>query len=100
MVWTVEDLENIEKLYFKPGYTCILEWGHSVYVDNSGNTAKMGADNFLVPDGHVFTPRSGVEMDNNIKVKREAGHGNYEGMFGYIQNYNWSFRPDGGYDCN
>ena len=100
VVWTVEDLENIEKLYFKPGYTCILEWGHSVYVDNSGNTAKMGADNFLVPDGHVFTPRSGTEMDNNIKVKREAGHGNYEGMFGYIQNYNWSFRPDGGYDCS
>ena len=26
VVWSPEDLENIEKLYFKPGYTCILEW--------------------------------------------------------------------------
>ena len=26
-------------------------------------------------------------------------NGNYEAMFGYVKNYSWSARMDGGYDC-
>jgi hypothetical protein len=100
VIWSMEDLENIEKLFFKPGYTCILEWGHSTYVDNSGNTQAMGTNNFTVPNATHFTPQDAVTMDNNIIAKKEAGSGNYDGMYGYIQNYSWSFRPDGGYDCS
>ena len=35
-VWNREQLDVIEKLYFRLGFTCLLEWGHSVYLDNSG----------------------------------------------------------------
>ena len=100
VVWSPEDLENIEKLYFKPGYTCILEWGHSVYINNEGNLQTMGKSNYTVPNKTFFAGKSGLEMDNNILKKKEYGVGNYDGMYGYIQNYNWSFRPDGGYDCS
>lgn len=100
VVWSPEDLENIEKLYFKPGYTCILEWGHSAYVDNSGNLQTMGKSNFNIPSDAFFSGQTGEVLDEKIVERKEAGFGNYDGMYGYIQNYNWSFRPDGGYDCS
>ena len=41
-----------------------------------------------------------VEIDKQINNKRSDSKGNYDGMFGYITNFSWSFRPDGGYDCS
>jgi len=29
--WTLEDFELMEKLYLRPGFTLLLEWGHYVY---------------------------------------------------------------------
>lgn len=34
--YSIEDFEIIDKLYMRPGYTVLLEWGHSKYVDNEG----------------------------------------------------------------
>lgn len=100
VVYTAEDLEIIELLFFRPGYTVLLEWGHSVFIDSSGNLKKQGPDNQTVTDSIFFNPKTGEEIDNNIDVYRKRGEGNYEGMFGMITNYNWSYRPDGGYDCS
>ena len=34
-----------------------------------------------------------------IQNERIASNGNYEGVFGKITNFNWTFNPDGSYDC-
>lgn len=100
-VWSLEDLEDIDKLYFKPGMTALLEWGHSMYVDNEGNVKTAEARTLVVPNS-VFFDRSCTfeEIDNIIQKNRKACYGNYEGVFGYITNFSYSFRKDGGYDCS
>jgi hypothetical protein len=100
VVWSLEELEDCELIYFRPGYTALVEWGHSVFVDNDGNIANTPADAQTVPDTIFFEAKSFEEIDNNVKRKREIGEGNYEGMFGFITNFSWKFRQDGGYDCS
>ena len=99
-VWSVEDLEICELLYFRPGYTALLEWGHSIYVDNQGNLKQAGPDNQTLTNDRWFSSQRAGAIEDGIQYRREQAGGNYEGMFGYITNFSWSFRSDGGYDCS
>lgn len=105
-VWSREDLEICELLYFRPGYTALLEWGHSVFVDDKGRVMKAGTDTYTVSDDAFFSPSgktgnstAGSVIENKIQYHRTNSFGNYEALFGYITNFSWSFRSDGGYDC-
>jgi hypothetical protein len=35
--WSREQLDVIEKLYFKPGFTMLVEWGNSIYLNDIGS---------------------------------------------------------------
>ena len=98
-VWTLEDLERAELLFLRPGYTCLLEWGHSTYIDNEGQI-KFASNASTVQDDTFFTAQSTAKIEQEIQTLRDNAFGNYDGMFGYITNFNWSFRKDGGYDCS
>lgn len=100
VVWDVEDLEKCEFLYFRPGYTALLEWGHTLYVEKEGGGYKLQKPSSFISDDTFFTPGSMDKIEQEIKKKRESLDYNYEGMFGFITNFNWKFRKDGGYDCN
>ena len=101
VVWTLEDLEKAELLYFRPGYSALLEWGHSVYVRDSVDQIKYaGKSSIIYPDKGFFQSKSMATIDKAINDKRTSSRGNYDGMFGYITNFSWSFRPDGGYNCS
>ena len=100
-VWSLDDLQRAELLYFRPGYSALLEWGHSVYVGDSVDDIEYAGKNSIIyPDDGFFTGKTMVEIDKQINNKRSDSKGNYDGMFGYITNFSWSFRPDGGYDCS
>lgn len=95
-VWTLEDFDNIEKIYLRPGFTMLLEWGHSIYVDNDG---KLITDIETV--GNSFYS-NGVKMNwilDWVSDIRKKSNYNYEGMVGYVKNFSWSFNVNGGYDC-
>ena len=97
-VWSLEEFEVMEKLYLRPGFTMLLEWGHSLYIDNSGNLQKTIK---TVSPGLFF--RSNQEMSNitdAIKQIREESDYNYEGMVGYCKNFSWNYTPNGGYECS
>lgn len=97
-VWSLEEFEVMERLYLRPGFTMLLEWGHSLYIDNSGTLQKTIK---TVSPGLFF--RSNQEMSNitdEIKKIREESDYNYEGMVGYCKNFSWSYNPNGGYDCS
>lgn len=101
VVWTLDDLERAELLFLRPGYSTLLEWGHSVYVKDSVDDIEYaGKSSIIYPDGGFFEGKTMSEIDNLINSKRNESKGNYDGMFGYITNFSWSFRPDGGYDCS
>ena len=95
-VWTLEDFEIIERVYLRPGFTMLLEWGHSLYVDNSGQLQKTPP---TVGNGFF---RSGVSMESVTKAiaqHRADTDNNYDGMFGYVKNFSWNYTPAGCYEC-
>ena len=94
--WDIQQLEELELLYMRPGYTVLVEWGWLPYLDDNKKivtTPPIPYDILLkgVTDRRVIFKA--------LYDKSTASGGNYDAMFGYIKNYQWSARPDGGYDC-
>ena len=94
--WDIHQLEELELLYMRPGYTVLVEWGWSPYLDNSGNLVTT-LPPFYDILGKGITDRRVIFKE--LYDKSTLTGGNYDAMFGYIKNYQWSARPDGGYDC-
>jgi len=100
-VWSVEDLELAEKIYLKPGYSMLVEWGHTVFINNSGEIRRAGKELFTIPDKEWFKKgQSSQVILDLIEKKRQNSSYNYDGFWGYCSNFSYSFRPDGGYDCS
>ena len=91
-------LALIDALYMRPGYTVLLEFGWSSYLDNNGNLQTF--DNFSSPAlRYLFnSPKDQYKLISKIKDETKTRFGNYEGVFGKISNFNWKFNPDGSYD--
>lgn len=98
-VWTLKDLEDAEKLFFRPGYSVLVEWGHSAYINN-GNQIKFTNTDTILKPSNWFNSRKYLDIENDIKKLRDIYDGNYEGFLGLIVNFSWSYRSDGGYDCS
>lgn len=98
-------LALLDVLYMRPGYNLLLEFGHTVYLNNKGELEKF--DNFISePLSFVLNPSSKssekpthFDVLDLIQKERKSRSGNYEGVFGKVTNFNWSFNPDGSYDC-
>jgi len=90
----------IDILFQRPGYTCLLEFGHTLYLDNEGELKE--ADFNTDPFNFIFKqPGPDVtysKLADAIKKEKEKWKGNYEGFFGRISKFNWSFNADGSYD--
>lgn len=97
-VWSREDLAVIDQLFFKPGMTALLEWGHSIWVDNNGKVHQADTSIPLSSE-EFFTSHDFTELDELIQNRRAKFNGNYEACFGYITNFSYSFNDKGGYDC-
>ena len=126
--FTRNQLALMDVLYMRPGYNLLLEFGWSQYLDNNGTLQTY--DNFfspalsyilepyspssksnMSPDFQSYLPNGGVDGDvesepsyfdvlNLINKERSNRSGNYEGVFGKISNFDWSFNKDGSYDCS
>jgi len=105
-VWNINQLNAIEALYFRLGYSMLLEWGHTQYFKNYETDLKTKSE------GGVFVPKDvyGIgdpftkdlrkeKIQQLIEKKKVETSGNYDGMLGIVVNFNWSFSQDGGYDC-
>tara|TARA_R110001592_G_scaffold211644_1_gene463607 strand:+ start:4873 stop:7785 length:2913 start_codon:yes stop_codon:yes gene_type:complete len=90
----------LDILYLRPGFTLLLEFGHSVYLDNEGNLQPM--DKFITePMSKFISPDRQInqyEIYEAIKKQRKDTNYNYEAFFGKISNFNWNFNSDGSYD--
>ena len=99
-VWTLDDLELAEKLYLRPGFTCVIEFGHSLFVSNSGELEKFGNGKSALSENFLFSAQKIEEVEKKIEQKRIECDGNYDGFFGYVSNFSYSYRLDGGFDCS
>tara|TARA_R110001599_G_scaffold26567_3_gene93720 strand:+ start:8431 stop:11502 length:3072 start_codon:yes stop_codon:yes gene_type:complete len=99
-------LAMLDVLYMRPGYNLLLEFGWSQYLNNKSEL--VSANTFGTPAlRYIFNPEpkgssSPTHFDvlDLIQGERIATDGNYEGVFGKVTNFNWSFNPDGSYDCS
>lgn len=98
--WDINQLEDLEVLYMRPGYTILVEWGWSNYLieDKNGN-GQLKQMNEYYDILNITTPKTISEITKELRAKIENSQGNYDAMYGKIKNYSWSARTDGGYDC-
>jgi hypothetical protein len=87
-----EQLNIIDVLYFRIGYSVLLEWGHTAYFDNDKNFTSGYFNEIVLAD------KSKDNILKEIEEKRAQSGYNYDAMFGVIENFQWDFRDDGGYD--
>jgi hypothetical protein len=94
--WDIAQLNLLEQLYMRPGYTVLLEWGWAPYLNNSGKLEHR-----IYQDTDFFGRKNINVQDylSGLRAKTLASHGNYDAMFGYVMNYSWKYRNDGGFDC-
>ena len=128
-----EQLELIETLYLRLGYSMFLEWGNSSYFKNDGEYIKgVTTEPGLIYDflsqetptqqevDKVLLTKMGDDKDEDgledplteeelaeferqidsiqvfsekIEEERKRSCGNYDAMFGRVQNFSWEFGP-------
>ena len=95
-VWTRNDLNLVQDLFLRPGISVVIEWGNSIYLDDTGNVK----DSLNIPSyNEYFNNNTSVKIASILKENKENNYYNYDGFLGLVTNFSWSFRSDGGYDC-
>ena len=87
-------LEILETLYMRPGYTLLLEWQWTPYFKD-GEVSHD--DHFLT--GFFGASYTHFNMNNDILKAKKESQGNYDALIGYCKNFSYTLRPDGGFDC-
>lgn len=93
---SIEQLDSMEALFMRPGFSALLEWGHTLYYENDNTKLQKNPE---VIDGFL-TGTSRAEIDKKIVQKKIDTSNNYDGMYGIIKNFVWSMNTTGGYDCS
>ena len=113
----------LDALFMRPGYTLLLEWGHTTYFKGTPEkptfaTANFNTAPFLMMNNFLEDNEVGSQTQLLSAIKRERGNGesgdgtvppkdtykikgsqgNYDGFYGKITNFVWSLNPDGSYN--
>jgi hypothetical protein len=91
----LQQLEDLELLYMRPGYTTLIEWGWAPFLDNEGKIKNNISFYDEVLKGSVDKE----QIFKDLFKKSRDHFGNYDALYGYVKNYSWIARMDGGYDC-
>ena len=98
----------IDVLYLRLGYTLLLEWGDSHYLDNNNTSDPITSfkntilsNRWFDTNGKSETSKvetNQFEMLKVIEKEREKYSGCYDALFGRIVNFKWTFESDGSYN--
>jgi hypothetical protein len=98
VVHNLRQLEVMEMLYMRPGYPVVVEWGWSPFIDNKGEiqTITPQLSNYL----DLFKNEIKQEdlYSGIVKLKRDS-EGNCDAFMGFVTNFGFQARADGGFDC-
>lgn len=90
----MQQLDVIDTLYFRFGFSMLLEWGATIYPESKNKLALQEQ-----PLDIFKANITKEEVLRDIAKKRRSSKGNYDALLGLVTNYEWSATPDGGYDC-
>ena len=98
----LRQLEILELLYMRPGYPVLMEWGWSPYIDNKGKI--INTFDCISDENWFWNDNSGKMNQQYIQEtiinKKESHSGNYDGFIGFVTNFSYTARPDGGFTCS
>lgn len=101
IVHSVDQLDTYEQLFMRPGYSALLEWGHSKYIDSEDLELPVkdivSLINFFKEEG---APKTKTELYAKLEELRKNYRYNYDGMYGLVKNFSWSIQQDGTYACS
>jgi len=105
---SLEELETFEKLYMLPGYSMLLEWGHSLILKNEGNETEVETliDYYKKwfrdkpPSDPKAAKHRSTAVLEAVQEIRSGSNFNYDVLFGRASNYSWSLTDEGSYDCS
>jgi len=97
-VWDKEQLDIIDALYFKLGYTMFLEWGNTFYYKTGASKISKSEDLQIDPFSKTLNTKEQINLEIQKKIRQSEG--NYDGMLGLVTNFNFTFNQEGGYDCS
>lgn len=93
---SIEQLSTLEQLYMRPGFTVFIEYGHSIYINSSG---EVKSDISHIPDFFNYTDKE--SLIKQAKATRESlSEYNYDFMFGHITNFTWQTTELGTYSAS
>jgi hypothetical protein len=97
---SLDQLQIFDILYFRIGYTMLLEWGHNTWLDNEGNLKER--NEFVTEPFEKFFTEGTSQQDiiQSIKTQRDNDSYNYDAMLGKVTNFSWKFNDDGSYNIN
>jgi len=95
-VWDKDQLDIIDALFFKLGYTLFLEWGHTSYYESGGTKVESSERFSIDPFADGLTKET---IYNKISKNIIDSQGNYDAMLGLVTNFNFTYNQEGGYDC-
>jgi hypothetical protein len=116
-----EQFAILDALFMRPGYSLLIEWGHTIYFKGTpenptyqladfNTKAFQELNNFLdnkgdVKEGSATILKSiAADRGNGSFKEEDAGdvingtQGNYDGFYGKITNFVWGLNNDGSYD--
>jgi hypothetical protein len=96
--WTKDQLDIIDTLYFKLGFTMFLEWGHTYYYDQDSTDGELKSSEDLSIDPFKIGLKK-EDIYSQISSNVQKSKGNYDAMLGMVTNFNFTYNQEGGYDC-
>jgi len=101
--WDKSQLDIIDALYFKLGFTMFLEWGHTYFYPNPNNNKKLDPNKVQSTELYSIDPfEQGLNKEDilsRISQNSRDTDGNYDAMLGIVTNFNFTYSQDGGFDC-
>ena len=94
--FNIDDFNIVYDLYCRPGFSFLLEWGHSVY-SNTGKSTETTRSR-VAKEAFTSSGATYKSIQAAIKTCREQSGYNYDGMLAICKNFSWSFNADGSYD--
>ena len=121
--YNIKQFAALDALFMRPGYTLLLEWGHTNYFRGTPEAPRYTRANFntlpfLMMNDFLDGNTTGSQTRLLAAIKKERGNGesgdgiikdedagkvrgsqgNYDGFYGKITNFVWSLNPDGSYN--
>ena len=102
-VWDKYQLDIMDALYFKLGFSMFLEWGHTYFYHSPGESPNIDPNVIYSTEDYSIDPFTAnlkkEDIYTQISKNTRDSEGNYDAMLGVVTNFNFNYNEAGGFDC-